>query len=479
VKEQRVDLCVIGAGAAGLTAAALAAQLGARVVVIERANGAASTANPLIANPLIAGVRLQALRSAADAAETARRAGQVGIRTGAVEIDWAAVRRHVDGVAAGIAPNLSTTRIEGFGATVLRGEARFLGAGEVAAGDTIVRARRFVIATGAAPVVPAFPGIDTVPVLTDVSAVGLDEIPEGLIVLGGDANGMALAQSFRRLGSRVAVVAPEGVLPGEDAECVEALRGAFRRDGIALVEGADVRLVESRAGGVTLTAETKTERDRVEGTHLLVAMGRRPDFAGLGLDAAGIAATSTGITVDSLLRTTNPHVYAIGDCLGGSPSATAASDQAALVVRNALLRMRGRIATAVSRVIATDPEIAQVGVTESEARRSRKDLTILRWPFAENDRARAERDFEGFIKVLGSRRGDILGVSVVGRGAGDVIGPWALAMRNGLRIGDLGEAPLAYPTRSEVSRRVAVSALMPKLLSPITRAVVRALARLP
>ncbi|HTI88460.1 MAG TPA: FAD-dependent oxidoreductase, partial [Alphaproteobacteria bacterium] len=435
----RVDLCVIGAGAAGLTAAALAAQLGARVAVIERGGD----------RSLLAGARLQALRTSADAAEAARRAERVGVRVAAPEVDWSTVRQHVDGVAAGLAPNLSMARLEALGATLIRGEARFIAPDEVAAGGEVVRARRFVIATGAAPVIPPFPGIETVPLLTDVAAVALDDIPEGLIVLGGDPQGMALAQAFRRLGARVAIVAPDGILPVEDSECVELLRSSFRRDGIALVEGAEVRLIEQRGSAIVVTAETRTERDRIEGTHLLVAMGRRPDVTSLGLDVAGIEATAGGITVDAMLRTTNPKVYAIGDCIGGLPSATAAADHAALVVRNALLRVSGKIAPATPRVIATDPEIAQVGLTESEARRSLKELTILRWPFAENDRARAERDFEGFVKVVGNRRGEILGVSVVGRGAGDVIAPWALAMKHGLTIRDVGDAPVAWPTRAE------------------------------
>ncbi|MGE5540394.1 MAG: dihydrolipoyl dehydrogenase family protein [Gemmatimonas sp.] len=468
-QEESFDLCVIGAGPAGFAAAALAAQLGGRVAVVVRGRGGGGAA--------ASAARLLALRAAADSVDAARRGERFGV-VAAPAVDWSGVRRHIDGVAAAVGPNLSDARLTALGATVVKGEARFVARDAVAVGDRVLRARRFVVAAGSAPVAPAYSGIESGPALTEDGALTLEALPEGLIVLGGEPNGVALAQAFRRLGAKVAIVAPDGLLPADDPEAVAVLRSALRRDDVALVEGVDVRLIEHRGGRVALIAESRTERDRIEGTHLLVSAGRRPDIEGLGLDLAGVASTSSGITVDAAFRTTNPHVYAIGDCIGGVPSATLAADQASLVVRHALLRMRGRTA-ATPRVGATNPEIAQIGMTESEARRSRKDVTILRWPFAENDRARAERDADGFIKVLCGRGGEILGVTCVGRDAGEAIAPWALAMRKELTVRDVADAPFAYGTRSEANRRVALSALLPKLLSPVTRAVVRALARLP
>jgi pyruvate/2-oxoglutarate dehydrogenase complex dihydrolipoamide dehydrogenase (E3) component len=469
VSERTLDLCVIGAGLGGFTTAALAAQLGARVTLIERGAFGGAVLESAIA--------LRALAASASAAHDARRAGRFGIRTGSVTVDLDAVRAHVRAVVATTALNLSAERAGGLGVTVLKGTARFTGPDTVTVDSRPVRARRFVIAAGAQPIIPAIPGLDTVPYLTAHSAIALERLPHHLIVLGGEPAGIEIAQIYRRLGAQVTVIAANGILVREDVEAVNVVRTALRLDGVALLERAFIARVEGGADRLTVTVETDGEPHRIDGSHVLINAGRQPALTGLGLDAAKIATSEGGIIVDMGLRTSNARVYAIGDCVDGHGSAHAAADHAGAVVRNALFRIPTKASQIVPRVVFTAPELAHVGLTEHDARLTTPDLTVLRWPFAENDRARAEGETAGMIKILATRRGRLLGASIIGPWAGELIGVWALALRKGLRVRDIADTSIAYPTLAEVSGRVAQSALLLKMMSPLTRGLVRLIAR--
>jgi pyruvate/2-oxoglutarate dehydrogenase complex dihydrolipoamide dehydrogenase (E3) component len=460
---------VIGAGLGGFTTAALAAQLGARVTLIER--------GPFGGALLEGAVALRALATSASAAHEARRAGRFGIRTGPVMVEFGAVRAHVRDVVATTALNLSAERAAGFGVTVLKGEARFTGPDTVTVDNRIVRARRFVIATGAQPILPAIPGLDAVAYLTAHSAIALERLPHHLIVLGGEPAGIEIAQIYRRLGAQVTVIAANGILPREDAEAVAMVKTALRTDGVALLERAFVARVEGDADRVTVGVESHGELRRIEGSHVLVNVGRQPALTGLSLDAAKVAVSEGGVVVDVGLHTSNPRVYAIGDCIDGYGYAHAAADHAGVVVRNALFRIPTKASAVVPRVVFTAPELGHVGLTEHDARLAMPDLMVLRWPFAENDRARTAGETAGMIKILATRRGRILGASIVGPRAGELIGPWALALRKGLRVRDVADTPIAYPTLAEVNGRVAQSALLLKMMSPLTRRLVRLIAR--
>jgi pyruvate/2-oxoglutarate dehydrogenase complex dihydrolipoamide dehydrogenase (E3) component len=466
-QPQIADLCVVGAGPAGFSVAALAAQLGTRVVLIERETFGGSFGGTIAACALMA---------AAGAADGVRHADRFGVRAGPVTVDMNAVRMRIRSAVAAAAPNVSEARAVGLGVTVMKGAARFVGPDTVAVGDSRVPARRFVIATGSQPLIPPVPGLESVAYLTERTALDLDPVPGALVVLGGDPFGIGYAQALVRLGIAVTVVAPEGLLPREDPELAAVVRTALRRDGAAIVEGATVARVEGGAGVIAVVIDAQGAM-RIEGTHLLVNSGRRPAISGLGLEEARIAASERGIAVDAGLRTGNRRVYAVGGCIGGFGSADA-GDQAGVVIRRALFRLPARATRAPPRLVLTAPELAHVGLTESEARRATADLVVLRWPFAENDRARAERTTAGMVKILTTRRGRILGASLVGPRAGELVPVWALAIRKGLRIRDLAEMPVASPTLADVGARVAQTALLPRLLAPITRRLVRLLGKL-
>jgi pyruvate/2-oxoglutarate dehydrogenase complex dihydrolipoamide dehydrogenase (E3) component len=464
------DLCVIGAGAGGLAVAAGAAQLGAVVVLVERGMMGGDCLN-------FGCVPSKALLASARLADLWRRARSYGVFYMPPQVDFAAVGDSVAQVVAEIAPNDSVERFQGLGVIVLRAEARFTGPRTLRAGDAEIRPRRFVVATGSHPAIPPVPGLDRAPYLTNETVFANRELPEHLIVIGGGPIGIEMAQAHRRLGARVTVLDLGPLLPRDDPELVGLLAGRLSSEGIALRPGVKVEWVASEGAGV---AAGLAGGARVAGSHLLVAAGRRPSVAALDLAAAGIAAGPQGITVDARLRTTNRRAFAIGDVVAGGPQFThAALYQAGIVIRNALFRLPAKVDyRALPWVTYTDPELAQVGLTETAAQESLGDtIRVLRWPFAENDRAHTERDTAGLAKIVTRRDGRIVGASILGAGAGDLILPWALAISQRLKIGALANLVVPYPTRGEAGKRAAGSFYTPVLFSPRTRRIVRLLAR--
>ncbi len=468
------DICVIGAGSGGLSVAAGAAQMGAAVVLIEKGKMGGDCLN-------YGCVPSKSLIAAARAAETIRSAGRYGVAGGRPEIDFAAVHEHVQGVIAGIAPHDSVERFESLGVRVIQAAARFTGPGEVEAGGATVRARRFVIATGSSPAIPDVPGLGDVPYLTNETIFDLRQAPEHLIVIGGGPIGAELAQAHRRLGARVTQIARGRLLPKDDGELVEVVRRRVAEDGVALFEGTATKRIEAHGAGVRAVAECAGQSVSIEGSHLLVATGRKANVEDLGLEAAGVAYSGRGITVDSRLRTSNKRIFAIGDVTGRQQFTHIAGYHAGIVIRNALFMLPAKIDdSAVPWVTYTEPELAHVGMTEAAAReRLGGAVSALRWPFAENDRARTERETEGLIKVVLGRGGRVIGASIVGAGAGDLLALWCLAVSQKLKIGAVAGLILPYPTRSEVGKRAAGEHYTPKLFSGRTRTLVRLLQRLP
>jgi len=469
------DICVLGAGSAGLSVAAGAALLGARTVLIEPGQMGGDCLNTGC-------VPSKALLASAKAAVAHRHAGALGLRAQAPEVDFKAVHDHVHGVIAGIAPQDSVARFEGMGVTVIREPGRFTGPRELVAGDARVVARRFVIATGSAPLVPPIPGLDGVLYLTNETVFGLSELPRHLIVIGGGPIGCELGQAFCRLGARVTVLEQAGILPQDDPELVDNLRDRLRADGLVIHEGARVTGVEATGvgaeAGIAVTVESGGATERIAGSALLLAAGRRPVVEGLGLEAAGVACGQGGIEVDARLRTTNPRIFAAGDVVGGYQFTHMASHHAVVVIKNALFRLPAKVETrAVPWVTYTDPELAQVGLTEAAARRKHGAIRVLRWPFAENDRARAERSVEGLVKVIASPRGKILGASILGAQAGELIQPWTLAIAQGIKISAIAGVIAPYPTRGEAGKRAAAGFYADKMSSRWTRGLVRLLLR--
>lgn len=466
------DLCIIGAGSGGLSVAAGAAQMGARVVLVEKGRMGGDCLN-------FGCVPSKSLIAAARAAETIRTSGRYGVAGYPPRIDFEKIHDHVHGVIAAIAPNDSVERFEGMGATVIRAAARFTGSGEIEADGRRIRARRFVIATGSSPVIPPIPGLAGVPYLTNESIFDLREAPRHLIVIGGGPVGAELAQAHRRLGVAVTQICRGRLLPRDDADAVEVVRRRFVADGVALLEDTEATLVEAEADGIAVRAERNGRCSRIVGSHLLVAAGRRANVDGLDLNSAGVDYAPSGIVVDRRLRTSNKRIYAIGDVIDGYRFTHMAGYHAGIVIRNALFMLPAKVDdSAVPWVTYTDPELAHVGLLEAEARRRYGHrISALHWPFTENDRAQTERETEGFVKVVLGRGGRVLGASIVGAGAGDQLGLWSLAITQRLKIGAIASLILPYPTRSEAGKRAAGAYYAPKLFSARTRAFVRLLQR--
>ncbi len=468
-----VDICVIGAGSAGLSVAAGAAQLGASTVLVERSRMGGDCLNTGC-------VPSKALLAAGKAARRWRDAPAFGVTYTPPGIDFAAVNRHVHEVIAAIAPNDSVERFESLGVRVVKGSARFTGPREIAVDGTRIRARRFVVATGSSAAVPPIPGLDGVPYLTNETVFENAELPRHLLIIGGGPIGIEMAHAHRALGAEVTVLQSGRILPKDDPELVELLRQRLEAEGIVIREGATILHVEQEEGGIVAVLGTDQGEQRVHGSHLLVAAGRRPNLAGLGLEKAGIAHSPRGITVDARLRSSNRRVFAIGDVAGGPQFTHIAGYHAGIVIRNALFRLPAKVDyRALPWVTYTEPELAQVGMTEAEARASHdEDVVVLRSPFHENDRAQAELETFGLVKVVTTRSGRILGASILGAQAGELIQVWVLAIGQGLNIKALAGMIAPYPTLGEVSKRAAGSFFTPKLFGEGTRRLVRILARL-
>jgi pyruvate/2-oxoglutarate dehydrogenase complex dihydrolipoamide dehydrogenase (E3) component len=468
------DICVIGGGSGGLSVAAGAAQMGARTVLIEKGKMGGDCLN-------YGCIPSKALLAAGHAAQAVRRAPRFGVAAGPPAVDGPAVYAHVQGAIAAIAPIDSAERFEGLGVIVIAAAARFTGPREIEAGDVRVRARRFVIATGSSPFVPPIPGLADTAYFTNETIFEAGALPAHLVIIGGGPIGIEMAQAHRQLGARVSVLEKGTILPKDDPELVDVVRRRLVEEGVDLREGVTVTAVEKTAEGVRVhIVGADGTAGRVDGSHLLVAAGRRPTVDGLNLDAAGIAYSAKGIAVDARLRTTNKQVFAAGDVTGGYQFTHMAGYHAGIVIRNALFRLPAKVDTrAVPWVTYTQPELAQVGLTEAAARATTAagDLRILRWSFAENDRAQAEGETEGLIKVVATRRGHVLGAGIVGPHAGETIQTWILAIAQKLKVGAVASMIAPYPTFGEINKRAAGSFYTPALFGPRTRRLVRFLAR--
>jgi len=462
------DLCVIGAGSGGLAVAAGAAQMGAEVVLVERGAMGGDCLN-------FGCVPSKSLLAAARIADLWRRGTALGIAYAPPQINFAAVGDSVQQVIGAIAPNDSIERFEGLGVRVLRAEARFTGPRTARAGEVEIRPRRFVIATGSQPAIPAIPGLDRVAYLTNESVFANRALPEHLIIIGGGPIGIEMAQAHCRLGARVTVLDVGPLLPRDDPELARCLAERLCGEGIVTHPRVEIAGIE-RDGEVIRVRLGSGEE--IAGSHLLVAAGRRPMIEALDLAAAGIAATAKGITVDARLRTTNRRAFAVGDAAGGPQFTHVALYHAGIVIRNALFRIPAKVDyRALPWVTYTDPELAQVGLTEAAARAVERAPRVLRWRFAENDRAQTERETQGLVKVVVRSNGRVVGASILGPGAGDLILPWALAISQKLKIGAMANLIVPYPTRGEASKRAAGSYYTPRLFSARTRQLVRLLAR--
>lgn len=453
------DILVIGAGSGGLAVAAGAVQMGARVVLVEGHKMGGDCLN-------YGCVPSKALLAAGHAAHAVTAGAAMGITAAPPVIDYAAAKDHVARVIAHIAPVDSVERFEALGVQVIRAWAAFTGPKTVVAGDTEITARRIIIATGSSPVVPPIPGLADVPFLTNETLFDLRDRPDHLLIIGGGPIGMEMAQAHVRLGCRVTVVDGARALARDDPEATGVVLAQLRAEGVDIIEQAAVTEVRGQAGAIdVVTADGRV----FSGTHLLVAVGRRPEIARLNLDAAGIAHTRAGITVDGRLRSSNRAVYAIGDVAGGLQFTHVAGYHAGLIIREVLFGLPARARTDhIPRATYTDPELAQIGLTEAEARAAHGTaLDVARFDMSHNDRAIATGQARGFIKVM-VHRGRPVGVTIVGPQAGEQIALWSLVIANRLKMSAVAGMVAPYPTLSEIGKRAAGAYFSPRLFDSVT-----------
>ncbi len=464
----KTDICVIGAGSGGLSVAAGAVQMGARVVLLEGGNMGGDCLN-------YGCVPSKALIAAAKASHNMTIGARFGVNPVEPQVDYAAAKDHVARAIATIEPHDSQQRFEELGVCVIREYGRFVSRTEVHAGKTAIEARRFVIATGSSPFIPPIPGLVTTPHYTNENIFELRERPEHLVVVGGGPIGMEMAQAHRRLGSKVTVIEGFKALGNDDPELASTVLDRLREEGIDIVEGAPVDRVSGRQGDIAITTKDGAS---YSGTHLLMAVGRKVNMEGLDLDKAGVA-YDRAVKVDASLRTSNRRVYAIGDAAGGLQFTHVAGYHASVIIRSMLFGLPAKFTNRhIPRATYTDPELAQVGLTEAEAsERYGNALEVVRFEFSGNDRAIAEGSTDGLVKVM-VVKGRPIGASIVGSQAGELIQVWALAIANRLKIGAVAAMVAPYPTRGEASKRVAGVYYAPRLFAnPMVKRVVRLVQR--
>jgi len=470
----RRDLIVVGGGTAGLVAAVGAARQGAKVTLVERARTGGDC--------LWTGcVPSKSLLAAAAAAHTARHSDHLGVHTDRVTVDFGEVMAHVRGAIGAIAPHDSPERLRAEGIEVIHGDARFVADDAIEVGGRRLRFRAAMIATGAAPVLPPIEGLADAAPLTTETIWDLEELPRRLAVLGGGPIGCELGQAFARLGAEVTMVEMEPrLLPREEPEASEAIRASLMADGVDVRTAARAMAVLPGRPGAGSEAGSRdgdgddrdrdgwrlrlqrsdaapdAEADEVAFDHLLVAVGRRPRTAELGLEAAGIEVDRRGaVVVDDRLRTTNRRVYAGGDVTALLPFTHVASTHGATVVQNAVFGLRATVDhDRIPWVTFTAPEVARVGLSVAEARkRFGPGIRVRRADHDEVNRARAEARTDGFALLVGDDKGRLVGATVVGPHAGETIGEVVAWRQQDAKVSAIARRSThAYPTWSDLAK---------------------------
>ena len=461
-----VDLAVIGGGSGGLSVASGAAQLGRSVVLFEAEKMGGDCLN-------YGCVPSKALIAAGKAAQAFREASQFGVENQVPKVNFDTVKAHIQGVIATIAPHDSVERFEGLGVTVVKERARFAGPNTVESATYVVNAKRIVVATGSRASAPPIPGLADTPYLTNETIFSVPKQPTHLVIIGAGPIGIELGQAFRRLGSEVTIIDVAAPLGRSEPEHAKALVEALESEGVVFKAPAKTKSVRKTADGIAVEFEDGTS---VGGSHLLVAAGRAPVVDGLNLEAAGVEYSKRGIETDSNLRTSNRSVFVAGDVAAGRGGLThAAGYHASNIVKHfyflppVLDNLLAKATATIPAAIYSEPELASVGLTEAEAREAGHDVKTSSADFSGNDRAIAERETHGSVKIVATKKGKILGASIVGEGAGDLIQIIGLAMKEGVKMSGLAQTIAPYPTRGEAVKRAAGAFYTDSLFSSKTR----------
>jgi len=470
--ESEYDIAIIGGGAAGLSVAAGAVQLGARTALINE--------GLLGGECLYSGcVPSKSLIHTAKFVHAMSNAASLGLENQSPSVDMAAVMASVRQVISHIEPHDSPERFRSLGVDVILDVGRFISPDRFEAAGQIIRARKYVIATGSRPAIPPIEGLMGTPFLTNETLFSLSEPVPHLLILGGGPIGCEIAQAFKRLGSRVTVFSSNSrLLPREDEDLSNVVHQSFIDEGIELLLGVEVLGTARHPQGVKVSLKTSRGTVQLTGSHLLVAAGRRPNLENLGLDKANVERKNGRLLLDQRLRTTNPNIYACGDVAGPFLFTHMAEHQAGVVLKNALFHWPAKAETKiVPWCTFTDPELARVGLSEVEAKSKGKPHQVYRFDFRDIDRAETMRTPEGFAKIVADPRGRILGAAIVGPQAGELIHEYVLAMRAGLRLSDISNTIHIYPTLAQINRKVADMRLK-AALTPFRRKVLKVLFRL-
>ena len=473
-RQEKADLVVIGAGSGGLSAAAGAAMLGLKVVLFEKGEMGGDCLNTGC-------VPSKALISAAKYAAAARESQAYGVSSGTPQTDWPKVQAHIRKAIETIAPVDSQERFEGLGVTVIREHAHFTRPDTVASPSIVVRAKRIVVATGFRAAIPPVPGLSEVSYLTNETIFDIPALPDHLIILGGGPIGMEMAQAFRRLGSDVTVIEMDRVLSRSDGDHAAIAAEALRAEGVTLLEKHKALKVFETNGEISVEAKGPDAKTMVRGTHLLVATGRQPVTDGLALEAGDVAFDQHGIKASDKLRSiSNKRVWALGDIAGKGQFTHLAGWHASVLVRRAFFKQGSTSSSLpLPAVTYTTPEVAQVGMTEKEAREKFGDkVEVSTFAFDENDRAIAEGKTEGECKLV-LKKGKLVGASIVGEGAGDIIQLVGYAMSNKMKLTSLTNFISPYPTRTEVVKRAASAHFSGAVFGGTAKMLVSLLQRIP
>ena len=450
-KQYDVDLCVIGAGSGGLSLAWVAANLDLNVVLFE--------ADKMGGDCLNHGcVPSKAMIAAGKHAQAFRTGEKFGIKVAEPVVDFETVKSHIAGVIKTIEPVDSVERYESFGTQVITERARFKDARTVESDTTEVRAKRFVIATGSRAAAPPIPGLDTVPYLTNENVFSVEKLPKHLLVIGSGPIGLELGQSFRRFGADVTIFDIAKPLGRSEPEHADILVKELKKESVAFRAPVSIKEIKGKEGTISIVLE---DGETITGSHLLVAAGRRPVMDGLNLEAANIEYDRRGIKTDEYLRTTNKKVWAIGDVSGRGGLTHAANFHAGQVSKNFYFTPPGmNVKCTTDRmpaVIYAEPELASIGMTEAQAIEAGTFDRAVHWEMEENDRSIAELTTTGAVKIICGKKGKILGASIVGPQAGELIHMVSVAMANKVKISGLSQIISPYPTRSEAVKRAASS----------------------
>ncbi len=469
------DIGIIGGGAAGLTVSSGAAQLGAKTLLIEK-------------EPNLGGdclhfgcVPSKTLIHSAKVYHDMKQGKRFGLPENTVAaVDFSQVAKRIQSVIDVIQENDSVERFNKLGVEVKFGEPRFANEHVLTLGSERISAKSWVIATGSSAAPPRIPALKNISYITNKNIFSLDHLPKSMIVLGAGPIAIEMAQAFCRLGSEVTVIQRSAqILSKEDKDMADEVMAILAKEGIKFFLGADITGAEESGNSKTITIQQEEKITRITGDSVLLAQGRSPNLDDLGLKNIDLNYTPRGIVVDNRMRSSHKHIYAPGDVNGAFQFTHAAGYEGGIVVSNAIMHLPRKVNTRwMPWCTFTEPELASIGMNEKQAEKAGIHYNVWTEQFNENDRALAEGEERGKLKMLLDKKERVIGVQILGPRAGDLIGEWAAILGSGMKLSSLAGTIHPYPTLVEINKRVAGSYISPKIFSPIVKKILKLVFRL-